>query len=263
VAILREQFARFLSSLKPEQKDASVGPTGLCIPLYVYPAGDGVECYDRITSAKLAHPSLPMIVTLNPSSGPGTQKDGNYERAIARLRGAGITVIGYVFTSWGGRGAADVAEDIRKYRTWYGLEGIMLDEFSTSAVLGSYYRAIGQFARSLGMTFVMGNPGTDIPEQLVGLADNFIIYENAGLPGRDRLGGWHESYGRQKWSCCSHSAQFDEKRLRAASKYLGYVYMTDDTLPNPYDSISSYFEEMVAALDSCNREGMIAAMWKQ
>lgn len=260
---MRAQLAKFLSSLRPEQKDASPGPTGLCVPLYVYPAGAGIESYDRVVNAKLAHPSLPMVVTLNPSSGPGTQKDGNYERAIVRLRGAGITVIGYVFTSWGGRGAADVAADIRKYWTWYGLEGIMLDEFSTSAGAASYYRAIGQFARSLGMTFVMGNPGTDIPEQLVELADNFIIYENAGIPGRDRLGGWHEGYGREKWSCCSHSVRFDEKRLKAASKYLGFVYMTDDTLPNPYDSISTYFEDMAAALDSSNREGLVAAMRKQ
>lgn len=224
--------------------------TGLYVPLYVYPAGDGESCYDRIIDTRLAHPSVPMVVALNPSSGPGRQKDENYVRAIDRLQHAGITVIGYVYTSWGKRLLSEVAADITRYAEWYELDGMLVDEFATVINLAGYYRTIRDYARSLGMPYVMGNPGTDIPKQFIGLASNFIIYENVGLPGSDWIGGWHRGYGKETWSICSHSVHFDEKKLKSAAKYLGLVYMTDDTLPNPYDSVCSYLERMAAALDS-------------
>lgn len=224
--------------------------TGLYVPLYVYPAGEGAAAYERVVNTKVAHPSVPMVVALNPGSGPGRSRDENYVLAAGRLQAAGITVIGYVYTSWGKRRLAEVAADIARYAEWYGLEGVMLDEFSTDIGLGDYYRHVRDYVRSLGMRFVMGNPGTDIPRSFVGLATNFIIYENAGLPDKSRIGGWHGDHGKEKWSICVHGVDLDEKKLRAASKYLGLVYMTDDTLPNPYDSVCSYLERMAEILDT-------------
>lgn len=245
------QLARFMSSLRPDKKDSRLRSTGIHVPLYVYPGGAGADSYDRIIQTKTAHPLVPAVVTVNPSSGPGAAKDENYARAICSLRDAGIVVIGYVYTSWGRRSLACVAADISRYRAWYGLEGVMIDELSTHVGSVNHYLAIHRYAKSLGMAFVMGNPGTDVPEQFVGVAaDNFIIYENAGLPGRERLGGWHADYDKANWSCCSHSTRFDEKRIKAASKYLGLIYATDDTPPNPYDRLSSYFERIVQVLDS-------------
>lgn len=237
-------LARF-ASLWPERK--SLHPAGIHVPLYVYP---GDESYDRIARARQAHPAVPIVVTVNPSSGPGTARDPSYDRAVGMLRAAGVSVIGYVYTSWGKRGLAGAAADMCRYKEWYGLDGVMLDEFSTRVGSASYYLALRGYAKSLGMAFVMANPGTDVPEQFVGvLADNFTIYENAGLPGSDRLGGWHAGYGRENWSCCSYGTCFDERRLRALTKHVGLVYMTDDLPPNPYDRLSSYFERMVEALD--------------
>lgn len=224
--------------------------TGVYVPLYVYPSGPGMGEYERLTKAKMAHPGVPVVVAINPSSGPGCAPDGNYERAVKMLRGAGITVLGYVYTSWGRRSIGEVASEIRKYSSWYGADGIMIDEFSTDVSLAGYYQKLQLYARSLGMTFVMGNPGTDIPPKYVGAADSFIIYESAGLPGTDRLGGWHKNHDKKNWSCCSYGvATLDEKAIRGTSKYLGLLYVTDDELPNPYDALSSHFEKMVAVLD--------------
>lgn len=238
-----------MSSLWPD-KNSGLRSAGIYVPLYIYPGGSGAEAYDRIIRARQVHPNLPILVAINPSSGPGTCKDENYERAINSLRSAGVSVIGYVYTKWGKRGLAGVAADISRYRVWYGMQGVMVDEFSTDAGLAGYYLGVRRYALSLGMTFVMGNPGTDVPEQFVGaLADNFTIYESAGLPGKERLGGWHAEYDRANWSCCSHSTHFDERRIRDMSKRLGFLYATDDTPPNPYDRLSSYFERMAQVLD--------------
>lgn len=232
-------------------RPAAASPgTGLYVPLYVYPAGEGATAYERVVNTKIAHPSVPMVVALNPGSGPGRSRDENYVLAAGRLQAAGITVIGYVYTSWGERRLAEVAADIARYAEWYGLDGVMLDEFSTDIALGDYYRHVRDYVRSLGMGFVMGNPGTDIPRSFVGLATNFIIYENAGLPDKSRIGGWHGDHGKENWSICVHGVDLDEKKLRAASKYLGFVYLTDDTLPNPYDSVCSYLERMAEILDT-------------
>jgi hypothetical protein len=243
------QLAKFVSSLVPGK--ASLRRAGIYVPLYIYPGAGGLESYYRVAGAKKAHPLVPMLVAVNPSSGPGSARDANYARAIDYLRSAGISVIGYVYTKWGRRSFASVAADVSRYRAWYGIEGIMVDEFSTSHALAGYYLALRQYSVSVGMTFVMGNPGTDVPEEFVGaLADNFTIYENAGMPAREKLAGWHAGYDRANWSCCCHSAPLDERRITAASRHLGFLYATDDTPPNPYDRLSSYFERLVQLLDA-------------
>jgi hypothetical protein len=230
--------------------------SGVYVPLYVYPSGAGTREYETVVGAKLAHPGVPVVVAINPSSGAGNTMDANYERASDMLRGAGITVLGYVYTSWCRRSIGEVASEIRRYASWYRADGIMIDEFSTDIRMAGYYRKLRQYARSLGMTFVMGNPGTDIPPQYVGTADNFIIYENAGLPESKLLGGWHASHGKENWSCCSYGVDaLDEKAIRGASKHVGLMYVTDDGLPNPYDSLSSHLEKMMTVLDPAKRDG--------
>ncbi|WP_431754982.1 spherulation-specific family 4 protein [Nitrososphaera sp.] len=230
--------------------------TGVYVPLYVYPSGAGMGEYERVVRAKLAHPGVPVVVAINPSSGAGGSRDANYERAAGMLRGAGITVLGYVYTSWGRRSIGEVASEVGRYASWYGADGIMIDEFSTDVKMVGYYRKLRLYARSLGMAFVMGNPGTDIPPQYIGAADNFIIYENAGLPDAKWLGGWHAGHDRKNWSCCSYGVDgLDEKAIRGASKHLGLLYVTDDGLPNPYDSLSSHLEKMMAVLDPAQQHG--------
>jgi hypothetical protein len=230
--------------------------TGVYVPLYVYPSGAGMRDYETVVRAKLAHPGVPIVVAINPSSGAGDAVDANYERASGMLRGAGITVLGYVYTSWGRRSIGEAASEIRRYALWYRADGVMIDEFSTDIQMAGYYRKLRQYAMSLGMTFVMGNPGTDIPPQYVGTVDNFIIYENAGLPDSKRLGGWHKGHGKENWSCCSYGVSaLDEKTIRGTSKHVGLMYVTDDGLPNPYDSLSSHLEKMMAVLDPAQHDG--------
>lgn len=249
---------RLLQFFQPGRPAACSHATGVYVPLYIYPSeGAGMGEYERLIRAKLAHPGVPVVAAINPSSGAGTAKDANYDMAAGMLRGADITVLGYVYTSWGRRSIGEAASEIGRYASWYHVDGIMIDEFSTDISMAGYYRKLRLHARSLGMTFVMGNPGTDIPPQYVGTAaDNFIIYENAGLPDSKWLGGWHAGHDKKNWSCCSYGVdELDEKTIRGASKHLGLLYVTDDGLPNPYDSLSRHLEKMMAVLDLAQRNG--------
>lgn len=245
----RALLPKFLTFLKKDPRQAVA--TGLYVPLYVYPAGDGLEQYGRLVRVRVAHPSVPVTVAINPSSGSGVQMDPNYEAAVSMLQAAGIVVLGYIYTSWGSRSISQALAEIAVYRQWYGADGIMVDEFSTDVQTAAYYKRIRDYARSLGMTFVMGNPGTDVPVQHLGLADNFIIYENAGLPARDWVGGWHEAYPKQNWSCCSYGVPLpdDSRAIKLLSRRLGFIYVTDGGMPNPYSSIPRYLERLVEILD--------------
>jgi Spherulation-specific family 4 len=65
----------------------------MAVPAYFYPgpfwsqldrAGSGVD-----------------VAVMNPNSGPGTGPDPQYVRAVRSAKAAGITVVGYVYTSYG------------------------------------------------------------------------------------------------------------------------------------------------------------------
>src|SRR5438445_9216253 len=78
-----------------------------------------------------------------------------------------------------------------------------------------------------------------------------IIIEGPGLPSTSSLAGWHTRYDKSNFSpeyfgisTLDKAAEFTE------SQYLGYLYITNDILPNPYDSIPPYLSTEVAVLDT-------------
>ena len=103
---------------------------GLMIPLYIYP-GDVINnvTYNSIIDLARSSRDLPITAIINPGSGPGGFVDQNYIRAINRLQGANIRVIGYVRTNLTGIDKTLVAADIDQYLELYPrLDGIFFDE---------------------------------------------------------------------------------------------------------------------------------------
>ncbi|HJT10620.1 MAG TPA: spherulation-specific family 4 protein, partial [Candidatus Nitrosotalea sp.] len=158
-------------------------PTGVIIPLYTYPG----TTWTDVIAAKTAHPSVPIAAIINPSSGPGSGIDSNYVSGIQQLQSAGVTVLGYVYTSYAGRSISAVESDISAYHNWYHANGIMFDEMSNANGDESYYSTISNYAKSLGMTMTVGNPGTSTPSSYVGTVDVLSIYEGSGMPSGSTL----------------------------------------------------------------------------
>jgi len=220
---------------------------GLYVPLYTYPTS---STWSTLVSTKNAHPNLPMLVAINPSSGVGSSKDNNFVNGINNLKSAGIKVIGYVYTSYGQRSTSAMQDEINKYKSWYGVDGIFFDEMSNSGGLEGYYSNINNFVKSTGMTFTMGNPGTDTSSSYVGTMDNIIIYERQGLPSVDSLKGWHTNYDKKNFSIIPYGvSSLDTQFINNVKNYVGWIYITNDGLPNPWDSLPSYFNNLVSALD--------------
>src|SRR5262245_24680589 len=218
------------------------------VPLYTYPTDPS---WDLVIAAKAAHPTVGVVAVINPANGPGGAVDPGYAAGIARLNAADIEVLGYVPTGYAVNSPAAVKGDIDRWRTFYPgqIDGIFFDEQSVREGDIPYYRDLSQYAKAQGLPFTVGNPGMDTAEGYVGALDMMLIYENAGLPTVNQLGGWHAKYAPSNFGVIPHSAPMDAAFVRAARQYVEYIYVQNDTLPNPWDSVPATFSDLLAALE--------------
>ncbi|SRR5579885_315277 len=227
---------------------ATADPTGVMVPLYTYPG----QTWDTVIQAKNANPAVPVVAIINPSNGPGSY-DPNYASGITSLKQAGIIVLGYVFTGYGSRDAGSIESDINSYKNWYGVNGIFFDEMSNVAGQEGYYKNLSEYAKSQGLAMTVGNPGADTAASYIGTMDNIIIYENWGLPTSTYLAGWHTSYSKDNFAIIPYGvSSLDSSYVAAAAAYVKYIYITDDSLPNPWDSVPSYFGALVSAVNAAD-----------
>lgn len=233
---------------------APAGPSaanhpGTIIPLYSSPASG---TWAAVAAAKRAHPSVPVIAVVNPNSGPGTAALSDYMAGIADLTAAGVKVLGYVHTSYGQRAAAEIQADIDRWHSLYSaVSGIFFDEMANTAGLESFYSGVNAYAKSHGYTFTVGNPGADGAATYVGTVDTILVYENRGLPPLASLGGWHNGYDRKNFGIIPYGVSgVDAAFVRSATLSCGYVYLSSDDLPNPWDTVPAYLDGLVATLST-------------
>jgi Spherulation-specific family 4 len=222
---------------------------GTLVPLYTYPTDSS---WSVIVAAKQAHPSVPVVAVFNPDSGPGTSADTAFVTATTELQAAGIVVLGYVATGYTARDPdTEVKPEIDDYLAWYpATTGIFFDEQSNTAGDEGYYSALDVYAKQKGLTFTVGNPGTDTAESFVGALDTMLIYESDGLPSATSLGGWHANYPKKNFGIIPYAVpSLDPAFVAQAKANVGYIYLTDDDLPNPWDSLPPYFDALLAELE--------------
>ena len=232
---------------------SGVATSGVIIPLYSYPGSS----WNAIIQQKVAYPSVPITVIVNPSSGPGASKDPNYVTWINNLKSAGVNVLGYVYTGYGARSASSVEADITTYKAWYGVNGIFLDEMSNVVGHESYYSALTSYAHSLGFSTVVGNPGATVPSSYVGAVDVIVIYENSGIPSASALGSSTMGLSKSGFATMSYGvSSLTSSSVSAVAAYAGYVFITDESMPNPYSSLPSYFATLVSDLKTTSSTPM-------
>jgi hypothetical protein len=225
----------------------TVASAGTLVPLYSYPTDSS---WRVVADAKRTHPSVPVIAVINPASGPGFGLSIDYVNGIAALKAAGVSVLGYVSTSYTRRSETAVQADIDSYRQWYpDTTGIFFDEQTNSPGGEDYYRRVAAYAQSRSFTFTVGNPGSDSAPSYVGTVDLILVYENSGLPSAAAMGGWHASYDRHNFGVIPYGVTaLDPAFVVEAKAKVGYIYVTGDTLPNPWDTVPPYFNDLVAQL---------------
>jgi hypothetical protein len=216
----------------------------LIVPLYSYPGND----WNTLITEKTKYPSIPIVAIINPDSGPGT-KDTNYLYGIQKLQSSGIQVIGYVYTA--NIDYNTITKYIDEYKNWYNVDGIFFDQMSNVKGNETFYAHLTNYSKSAGLKLTVGNPGIDTLPSYVGTVDNMVIYDNPGLPTMSSFEGWHKNFTKSNFSFISYSVNDINKTYVAnMSRLVQYMYVSNSTLPNPFNSLPGYMDDLLKILDA-------------
>lgn len=197
-----------------------------------------------------------ITAIMNPNSGPGSSRSTAYVNAVDSLRAAGGKVIGYVSSSYGARPLSLVTADIDRYAEWYGIDGIFIDEMSNTNVPAQldHYQTIYNYVKSKNAAWeVMGNPGTTTLEPYLSrpTADRLMVFENLAstYPGYVPS-SWNLNYDSSSFVHLVHDQASAAGMMadvdRARGFNAGAIYVTNDVLNNPWDTLPSYWNDLVA-----------------
>jgi hypothetical protein len=245
---------------------------GLLVPSYFYPGTGGPGGVgDGWAAMTAAAGQVPITAVLNPSSGPGPSEDPNYAAAMTNLENAGGRVVAYVFTNDGNAPLGAVEGQISTYIAQYGnlINGFFLDGMFITPSTLSYYQSLDSYIKGLSQGYtVIGNPGQPFlngvtPQQYLSTADVFNIFEGPNKAPAPGAAGFDAYPYGLNWFLSYPSNRFDNTIFdvptasamvadlgKAVSLNAGHVYITDQTLPNPYGQLPSYWDQEVAAVAS-------------
>jgi hypothetical protein len=245
--------------------------TGILVPAYFYPGTGGTEGFtDGWAQMAASATKVPITAIFNPNSGPlPGPADPNYVTAMTNLENAGGHVVAYVFTNSGSSSLANIESQIQTYITQYGslINGFFIDGMAISSSTLSYYQTLDSYIKGLRSSYtVIGNNGDPFlngvtPQQFLSTADVLNIFEGPdkapalGAPGFDAYPyglNWFQGYPSNRFSNIVFDVLTESAMLADVSKAVqlnaGSVYVTDRTLPNPYDQLPSYWDQEVASV---------------
>lgn len=231
----------------------------MLIPLYSYPTwySPTIYTWDDVVTAT-SQVSITAIV--NSSNGPGGCPNIDYQRGISDLRNGGVTILGYVDTDYGARPSISVTNDVDLYDQCFDIDGIFLDQV-TNTVPFSPTEELCKYVKSRpNLNKVFLNPGTPISVcDIITACDTAVIFEDysSKLPGQCPDGC--ADCGAERCAMLVHTVS-DTDTMKshinwAVACNIGYVYVTSDTLPNPYDRLPVFWQaevNYIAWLNMCH-----------
>lgn len=234
--------------------DLAAAAMKVLVPAYFYPVTNSP--WTRLANVAATTPAGTIYAIANVNNGPDSGQAADiapYQQAITGLHAGGGRVLGYVSTSYGARAVAAVKADIDLWYSRFGVDGIFLDEQATALGQLPYYRDLHDHIKAKGgEALVVGNPGTETIEGYMDANDVTCVFESdgpGGFPGWLPL-PWAASYPASKFYVLPYNSSATNMATfvaRAAANNAGWIYVTDDTLPNPWDTLLGYFEALAAA----------------
>jgi hypothetical protein len=217
----------------------------LGLPAYGYP---GTGLWESLSA-----PQSGALVIMDPADGPGHAIDPRYSAAVATAMGHGLHILGYVTTSYGHRDASAMVEEIERYREWYGVPGIFLDEAPASVSSAAAISRAVSHIRASGLSLAI-NPGQpDIDPHDAAIADHVVNFEGPYASYRRcRFPDWvHDVDGATFWHLIYEVRDAQTMRdvvAMAVRANAGIAYITDATMPNPWERLPPYWHDEQATL---------------
>jgi len=230
----------------------------LLVPAYFYPAGSGLQAWQRLMEAAS---KIKMVAIVNPSSGPGDRRNADYSSIVPAARDKGMRVVGYVSTGYGKRALPEVKLDIARWVEFYPqISGFFFDQQSTEARDVAFYAQIRDYARQkIKNALVINNPGAMCDESYFarGVSDVTCVF--ASFEGFNQLSPpaqfWQ--YNPSRFAALPYQIT-DAKAMReivsdAIIKRIGYLYISDAPKGgNPWAQLPMYWDEEVEAVNHAN-----------
>ena len=233
------------------------GAPQLIIPYYSYMTPDSPAVQNMILASK----SFSVTVVIKPDviSNP----DGNWTASVAALASSGISILGYTTMLYGARTVNDVLADIDSYNTWPNaskINGIYLDQASNEFSYVEDYKIIYQYVRSKfsckSKTFL--STGTNVDPSFFHIdeknrtADTVVIFD-------DDYKNWNTFVFAPFYSNLASSelcaiiyscTKQDMVQVieTAAKNNIGFIYVTDRQMNNPFDSLPTYYDDLILYL---------------
>jgi len=252
VLALQLSSTRFASAQADDQDSPALnaaGPSIACqhtaLPAYF---GLGPQWDQMVTLGRDSD-----IAVVNLSDGPGPKPREDYRAGIQRARQSGAKVVGYIYTLFGKRNIQQVKSDIDNFKSWFGVDGIFIDNMSAEASMLPYYRELHDYIKSSPGGLIVGNPGVVPDRGYMDTADVLVVFEGTYDSYINRaFPDWVQDYTPDRFShlvyeTSGQAAMADVVRL-SASRNAGYVYATDGRLPQNWQNLPNYWSAEVAAV---------------
>ncbi len=250
----------FAAGAAPASATASV--QHLAVPAYFNPDGSpGSGYWSQLDQGG----SAVGIAVANPDNGPGSGFDQGYADAVQAATNAGEKVIGYVDTGYFGttgrttRGGqtstsawtSQVESDVADWYSWYGgygLSGIFFDDALADCGTGNahvdLYSAVNTYTKqNHSGALTVDNPGSPAAQCYASAADILVMFEGSYADYTSWTPpSWELSSGDpdQFWNlvyAASSQSDMDNAMSLSKQRNAGYVYVTPDDLPNPWDTL--------------------------
>jgi hypothetical protein len=234
----------------------------IVVPAYFYPSWmPSQNEWLQLTAA--AGQGVQITAIMNPGNGPGTASNSDYVTSVNAFRAAGGKVLGYDYTCYGinlctpevpsTRTTADVLADAQRYASWYGVDGVFLDEMSTQTSALAYYQTVSDSLRAAHPGWeIIGNPGVTPASAYTAVANTLMSFEGSYtdfVNGSFLSGLTNASSTGAIVHTVATAAQMQEVMALAKQYGLGAIYITDGTMAsgNPYLHLPSYWAAEVTA----------------
>ena len=234
----------------------------LAVPLYTFPPSSVWNTY-----AALFVPGLDQFTSMPASRALAARARAlpstAFYLAVQQITAAGVMAVGYIrtiYTLEPERALAIVYAEIDKFFAFYGdagLAGIFIDEVDGSAGSIPYYQAIRNYLDTKPARFLVLNPGTNVDEGFLNIADVICTFEGAYSTYLTYApSAYCVNYDARRFChlvhTCDAQAKADIAFNLAQSNNAGYVFITDGVEDFPWNPLSSWQTELVAKVTATN-----------
>lgn len=220
----------------------------LLVPAYFYPGGNkALKEWERLIAVGT---KAPVVVIVNPDSGPGKKGDPNYSAIMKQLTEAKIGTIGYVTLSYAKRPIATVKAEVDLWLKFYpDIGGIFFDEQPSDKASAAFAAEAFAYAKEkLPKGHVVANPGVNCDRAyfdakgeaalcLFEHKDGFEKWNPPAWATRERTAALVYGVPKEKW----------QDVYARAKKRAGWLLMTDADEKMPWGKLPSYWEQQVEA----------------